>query len=401
VNPLGGVLDALDNVRANPLRSALTMLGIVIGVFAVVALVSIGSGVKRFVTDEFAGLGTNVLIVTPGAARTGGGPPVTGLDATYKLTIADSDVLLPRCPAAKSACPLILASSDVKRGGQTRKNTTVLGTTWEIQEIRNFYVEIGSFLPRESGMGDKRVCVLGRKVVSALYSAGESPLGTWLKLGGTPYRVIGIMERKGYSLGFDIDDLVFIPVKAAEELFDTDELFEILVQARSADAVDAAREQVHAVLKRRHDDHEDFTITDQRSMLQAVDRILGVLTTALAGIAAISLVVGGIGIMNIMLVSVGEKTREIGIRKAVGATRAAILWQFLVESLTLSLLGGGLGALLGVGLALLVGLKVPVSIQPQTILLSLAFALAVGLFFGVYPAKKAAELDPIEALRYD
>jgi putative ABC transport system permease protein len=402
VNPLGGVLDALDNVRANPLRSFLTMLGVVIGVFAVVALVSIGEGVQRFVTREFAGLGTNVLIVTPGAARTAGGPPITGLDSTYKLTIADCDVLLPRAPAAKAVCPLILASGDIKRGGKTRKNTTVLGTTWEIQEIRNFYVEIGRFLPRrESGSADKRVCVLGRKVVAALYSPGESPLATWLKIGGTPYRVIGVMERKGYSLGFDIDDLVFIPVKAAEELFDTDELFEILIQARTADAVDAAKEQVSAVLKRRHDDHEDFTVTDQRSMLQAVDRILGVLTTALAGIAGISLLVGGIGIMNIMLVSVGEKTREIGLRKAVGATRGAILWQFLVESLTLSLLGGLVGAALGVGLALLVGLKVPVSIQPWTLILSLSFALATGLFFGVYPAKKAAELDPIEALRYE
>ncbi len=401
MNPLGSVLDALENVAANPMRSFLTMLGIVIGVFSVVALVSIGEGVKRYVSKEFAGLGTNVLIVTPGAAQTSGGPPVTGLDSTYKLTISDSDTILPRSPAARAVSPVILATSDVRRAGKTRKNTTVIGATYEFQEIRNFHVEVGSFLPRESGMGDKRVCVLGRKVLASLFSPAESPLGQWIKLGGTPYRVIGVMEQKGYSLGFDIDELMFIPVKAAEELFDTDELFQILVQVRSAEAVAAAKDQVHAVLKRRHDDHEDFTITDQRSMLQAVDRILSVLTYALAGIAAISLVVGGIGIMNIMLVSVGEKTREIGIRKAVGATKAAILWQFLVESLTLSVLGGVIGAALGAGLALLVGLKVPVSIQPWTILLSLAFALGTGLFFGVYPAKKAAELDPIDALRYE
>jgi putative ABC transport system permease protein len=401
VTGLAGVLDAIENVRANPLRSFLTMLGVIIGVFAVVTLVSIGEGVKKFVTKEFAGLGTNVVIVTPGAAQTSGGPPITGLDSTYKLTMSDCEVLLPRCPAAVRMAPVILATSDVKVEGKTRKNTTVIGSTHEIQEIRNFYVEVGQFLPQESGQGDKRVAVLGRKVADNLFPGAESPLGKWIKLGGTPYRVIGVMERKGYSLGFDIDDLVFIPVRAAMELFDTDELFEILVQARSSDTVDTAKAQVKEVLIRRHDDHEDFTITDQRSMIQAVGKILDVLTYALAGIAAISLLVGGIGIMNIMLVAVGEKTREIGVRKAVGATKSAILWQFLIESLTLSILGGAVGVGLGVGLALLVGIKVPVSIEPWTIVLSLTFALGTGLFFGVYPAKKAAELDPIEALRYE
>ncbi len=395
-----GVLDAIDNVRANPLRSFLTMLGIIIGVFAVVTLVSLGEGVKKYVTKEFAGLGTNILIITPGASQTTGGPPITGLDATYKLTLTDNDAILPRCPAASHVCPVILAASTAKRENKSRK-TTIIGTSFEMQVIRNFHVEVGDFLPHEAGQGEKRVCVLGPKVAEDLFIGGESPLGQWVKLGEMPFRVIGVMERKGHALGFDIDDIVFIPVKAAGQLFDTDDLFEILVQARSADVVLETKRQVKEVLMRRHEDHEDFTVTDQRSMVKAFENILNVLTYALAGIAAISLLVGGIGIMNIMLVAVGEKTREIGIRKALGATKSAILWQFLIESLTLSLLGGSVGLTVGVALALLLGVWMPVSVEPWTILLSLGFALAVGLFFGVYPAKKAAELDPIDALRYE
>ncbi len=399
-----GILEALENVRANPLRSFLTMLGVIIGVFSVVTLVSIGEGAKKYVTDQFAGMGTNVLIVTPGAPQTSGGMPITGLGTTHKLTTEDAEALRQRCPAAGLVAPVILAATSVKRDNRVRSRTTVIGTSHEIQEIRNFYVEIGRFLPREAGQGEKRVCVLGRKVADDMFPGPESPLGRWVRIGGAPARVIGIMERKGYSLGFDVDDIVFIPVKAAEELFDTDSLFEILIQARGASQLEAAKEQAREVLKRRHNGCEDFTITDQRVMIEAFEGIRDVLTYSLAGIAAISLLVGGIGIMNIMLVAVGEKTREIGIRKAVGATRAAILGQFLVESLTLSALGGVLGAALGVGAALLVHAVIPplpVLVRFWTIAVSLSFALAVGLFFGVYPAKKAAGLDPIEALRYE
>jgi putative ABC transport system permease protein len=298
----------------------------------------------------------------------------------------------------------VLASSGIRRERRTRKNTTVIGTTYDIMVIRNFHVERGEFLPKEAGKAEKRVCVLGQEVAANLFEAGEAPLGQWVRIGEMPYHVIGVMEKKGYMLGFNLDDVAFIPVQAAQELFDTDELFEILVQAWSADSLREARRQVHDVLLRRHDRHEDFTITEQRSMIEAFEKILDVLTYALAGIAAISLLVGGIGIMNIMLVAVGEKTREVGIRKAVGATKAAILGQFLVESLTLSALGGAIGVGAGVGLGLLLHAAVPslpVLVKPWTILVSLGFALAVGLFFGVYPAKKAADLDPIEALRYE
>ena len=398
------VLDALDNVRANPLRSFLTMLGVIIGVFSVVTLVSIGEGAKKFVTDQFSGLGTNVLIITAGKASTSGGAPITGLGATYKLTLGDSEALRLRCPAVSHVAPVILASSAVKRANRRRNGTTIIGTTHEIEVIRNFHVEVGRFLPHEQGIAEKRVCVLGRDVAEDMFPSGESALGQWVKLGEMPFRVIGVMEKKGWMLGFNVDDVVFVPIKPAQELFDTDEMFEVLLQTRSADTVPEATEQARQVLLRRHNRHEDFTLTDQRAMIQAFEKILGVLTYALAGIAAISLLVGGIGIMNIMLVAVGEKTREIGIRKAVGATKAAILGQFLVESLTISSLGGVIGAAAGIGLGLLLHAafpSMPVIVKPWTIIVSLGFAIGVGLFFGVYPAKKAAELDPIRALHYE
>jgi putative ABC transport system permease protein len=379
------------------------MLGVIIGVFSVVTLVSIGEGAKKFVTDQFAGLGTNVLIITAGKARAGGGP-ITGLGSTYKLTVDDADSLRNRCPALSQVAPVILASTSIKRENHLRTGTTVIGSTPEIEVIRNFHVEVGQFLPREQGIAEKRVCVIGRDVADDLFPSGQSPLGRSIKLGEMPFRVIGVMEKKGYMLGFNVDDVVIIPIKPAQELFDTDEMFEILAQTQSVDTVREATEQVRQILLRRHNKHEDFTITDQRAMVESFGKILDVLTYALAGIAAISLLVGGIGIMNIMLVAVGEKTREIGIRKAVGATKGAILAQFLIESVTLCLLGGLVGVGTGVAIGLLVHALVPslpVLFKPWTLVVSLSFAVGVGLFFGVYPAKKAAELDPIEALRYE
>jgi len=400
---MDGFVDALENIFSNPMRAFLTMLGVIIGVFSVVTLVSIGEGARKYVTDQFSGLGTNVLIITPGKSQTSGGAPMTGTSGTRALTADDARALAQRCPSLEFVSPVILGTAAIKTGNRLRDSTMVVGTTHEHQMIRNIYADVGSFLPKEEAQGNKRVCVLGRNVVKDIFPHGENPLGQYVRIGGTRFQVIGIMERKGYSLGFDIDGLVWIPLKAAEQLFDKDDLFEVLARARPGQ-LEQAKSEIRRVLMTRHDGYEDFTITSQAQMIESLAKILDVLTYAIAGIAAISLLVGGIGIMNIMLVTVGEKTREIGVRKAVGASRRDILWQFLVESLTISGVGGLIGVAVGVGLALLVHAVVPslpVLIRPWTIAVSFSFALAVGLFFGVYPAKKAAELDPIEALRYE
>jgi putative ABC transport system permease protein len=399
---MDGIVDAFENILLNPLRSFLTMLGVIIGVFSVVTLVSIGEGAKKYVTDQFNELGTNVVVVTPGGTSTSGGAPVI-TEATHKLTYEDARALK-RLPSVRYVAPLILGAASIKVGTRLRDRTTVVGTVTEFQQARTMYVEHGRFLPESEAQMGMNVCVLGRTVLKDLYPDRRLPLGEVIRVNQTPFRIIGIMENKGFGMGFDINDLIFIPLHSARQLFNTDEMFEIVIQASGASRVDSAKEEITALLKRRHDDTLDFTVHDQTMMLEAAQKILDILTYALGGIAAISLLVGGIGIMNIMLVTVGEKTREIGVRKAVGATSASILWQFLVESVTVSGVGGTIGAAVGVGLALLLGWafpSFPVEIKAWTLMVALGFAVGVGVFFGVYPARKAARLDPIEALRYE
>ncbi len=399
---IDGFFDALENIWLNPLRSFLTMLGVIIGVFSVVTLVSIGEGAKKYVNDQFAALGSNVIIVTPGGTRTSGGPPVI-TDAQHKLTLEDCYALR-RCPSVTHVAPIILGAASLKLGGKLRERSTVIGTNYDFQIARSMYVEHGQFLPEGDAAGGRNVCVIGQTVLKDLFPDGRLPLGEWLRINQRPYRIIGIMQHNSFGLGFDINDIVFIPINAAKELFDTDEMFEVVIKVQSAERVKSAIDEVTVMMKRRHDDTLDFTVHDQGQIMEAMGNVLNILTYALGGIAAISLLVGGIGIMNIMLVSVGEKTREIGVRKAVGATRGDILWQFLVESVTISVAGGSIGASVGVLLALALHWafpKFPVEIKMWTIMVALGFSIGVGVFFGVYPARKAAKLDPIEALRYE
>ncbi len=393
---------AFEAIISNKVRAGLTMLGVIIGVMAVILLVSIGEGARVYITKELSGLGTNLIVIQPGKTTTSGGfhPPSAG--TVRKLTYEDSLALRRRAWLLTDAVPIVLGSGRVKFQNQGR-DTTVIGTTAEFERVRNLFVDTGSFVRQEDVDTKAKVVVLGRKVKDELFGE-ESPLGKNVTLSDARYRVVGVMRKKGMSLGWDVDDVVFIPVTSGQELFDTDAIFEIIASTSRAEDTERAIAQIKDILIRRHAHKEDFTIVTQGAMLETMNTILNVLTAALGGIAGISLVVGGIGIMNIMLVSVRERTREIGIRKALGARNRDIMAQFLIEAMTLSGAGGLIGILVGVGLALLIPVFVdvlPTSVSAWSILMAFFFSGAVGIFFGVYPARKAALQDPIQALRYE
>ncbi len=401
MNPFEYLTVALDALRTNRMRSALTMLGVVIGVAAVILLVSLGEGTKNYVEEQFAGLGANILIVTPGKVETKGGPPIIGA-ARHKLTLDDSRILEKKGYLFGGVAPVVFGSAEIRSGSRSR-NVTVLGVTPAFSPVRNIFVEVGSFVTDDDVDAKRRVCALGRTVKRELFG-NSNALGQVVKIAGTRFRVSGVMERKGVSLGFDIDDIVFLPVRTAMDIFDTDALVEILISVRNKNDIDSGKELARSLLYKNHNRHEDFTITNQAAMLSSLFTILDALTYVLGGIAAISLLVGGIGIMNIMLVTVKERTNEIGIRKAVGARDRDILLQFLLESITLSAsggVGGMLLGLLGAGAIRVLVPKMPVAVPPWAIVLAFTFSVFVGIFFGVYPARKAAALHPIEALRYE
>jgi len=392
---------ALESLKANRLRSVLTMLGVIIGVAAVILLVSLGEGTKNYVEEQFAGLGSNILIVTPGKIETRGGPPVIGA-AKHKLTLSDSRILEKKGYLFGGVAPVVFGTAEVRHGSRSR-NVPVLGVTPSFSPVRNLHVEIGSFVTESDVEAKRRVCILGRTVKRELFGNANA-LGQIVKVSGGRFRVVGIMQRKGVSLGIDLDDIVFVPVRTAQDLFDTDALLEIILSVRNKNDIESAKELAKSLLFKNHNRHEDFTITNQAAMLSSLYTILDTLTYVLGGIATISLLVGGIGIMNIMLVTVKERTNEIGIRKAVGARDRDILVQFLLESTALSSSGGIAGMLVGVlgayGIRLLVP-KLPVEVPSWAIVLAFTFSVFVGIFFGVYPARKAAALHPIEALRYE
>jgi putative ABC transport system permease protein len=390
-----------DSISSNRARAFLTILGIVIGVAAVILLISIGEGTRKYIRDEFTGLGSNILVVVPGKTAKEGGSHM-GTSVVRKLVYDDAKLLKRRSRHIQYAIPVIVGTSVIKYRGRSRY-TYIIGVTENYFAARNLPIDIGRSISASDVNSRRHVCILGRTVKRDILG-DINPLGRLITIGESKYRVIGLMAPKGVTLGFDIDDIVFIPTTVARELFDTDSLFNITVKVRSEHEIEDAKSDIKEILIRRHAGEEDFTVLSQDEMLAVMDKILKIMTTVLVGIAAISLLVGGIGIMNIMLVSVKERTREIGLRKAVGAKKRDILFQFLIESLSLSLLGGVLGVIIGVTCTWLIPVFItflPTKLTLWSILLAFFFSAGVGIFFGVYPARKAAELDPINALRYE
>jgi len=407
---------ALRALTANKLRAALTMLGIVIGVGAVITLMSAGEGVSVYIEEQFQGIGTNLLFVFPGSQEeTSGGPPGSSAVAA-ELTISDAEALSDpiRAPDVAAVAPQVFNTAIVATG---RRDTVsqVQGVTPEFSRVRNWFPEVGSFIDPEDMNSRARVAVLGQTVVEDLFPDNPYPLDQTVKISGIPFRVIGVLEAKGGSEFGDVDNSVMVPLTTAQtRLFPSrsrsgERLVSlVLVEAVSEDRMDAAVEQISAILRERHDidfsDEDDFSVISQADIVAVFGQITGVLTIFLGAIAGISLLVGGIGIMNIMLVSVTERTREIGLRKAVGARRRDILWQFLLEAMTLSLVGGVIGVALGALGAELISALVDdfrAILLPQAVLLATTFSAAVGLFFGIYPARRASLLNPIDALRYE
>jgi putative ABC transport system permease protein len=409
VSPVQTLRVAFRAIRRNKLRAVLTTLGIVIGVGAVIAMMAIGAGAKAQVEQAFAAMGTNLLIVLPGSTSSGG--VKGGFGSMPTLTWDDFAAIRSDVPTVKAAAPSMRSNLPVIAEDQNW-TTSITGTSPEYFDIRNWPMALGVAITQPDVDGGTKVIVLGQTVVDKLYGPNANPVGQMVRVGNTPFQVVGVAARKGQSAtGQDYDDAAFIPYTTfAQKVQGGLGKYlqgQIMVGAVSSDATSRAQADITALLRDRHHlgagADDDFSIRNLSEIAGAQQQGTDTMTTLLASVAAVSLVVGGIGIMNIMLVSVTERTREIGIRMAVGAEPVHILTQFLVEALALSLAGGLIGVAGGVGVALWLASRFhwPMLIQPDVIAVSVGFSAMVGIVFGMYPARKASMLDPIDALRFE
>jgi putative ABC transport system permease protein len=397
-------LDAIESITSNKLRSGLTMLGVIIGVAAVIAMLAIGNGAQESIIGEIEGIGTNLLFI-----RSGG-----DADITKPLTFGDleaiNDPIL--APSISSVAASIAKNSDVAFAGEST-STSVVGITTEYLLIQNLALSEGDFISEQHLNGISSVAIIGSNIAKKLFDRIENIIGETVRINNQPFRIIGVLEEEGGSAFGSSDDQVFIPITTSliriQASENRDEVDIIYVSASKPDLVDKAKDEISEILRERHRTEigeDDFTILTQQSFIETASSITNIMTIFLGGVAGISLLVGGIGIMNIMLVSVIERTKEIGLRKAVGARKSTILTQFLVESLLISLIGGALGILGGWGLSTIVGIiaaNQDIQIHPimdiNSVLLATLFSAAVGIFFGMYPANRASSLEPVEALR--
>jgi putative ABC transport system permease protein len=400
------ILIALEGLKANKLRSFLTMLGIIIGVGAVIVMVSLGLGVQQKVESSLASLGSNLIVVTPGASA-GPGSVRTAAGSNITLTNQDARAIGKEISGIRYVVPSVSQQYQVIYGNQNWK-TSVQGTTADFLTVRNYTLGAGRFFTSGDNDARARVAVLGTTVASSLFGSA-SPVGQTIRIGNAPFRVVGVLTAKGQSsMGQDQDDMVLVPLLTAQErLLGITYLHSINVQVTSDKVIDKAQEDIATLLRTRHrlaaTVDNDFTVRNLAAIMSTMKETTTQLTLFLGAVAAISLVVGGIGIMNIMMVSVTERTREIGIRKALGATFKNILTQFLIEATAISVTGGIIGILAGVAGAQVIskffGWNAVVSVL--AIVASFGVSVMIGLFFGIYPARRAALLDPIDALRYE
>ena len=390
---------ARDAATGNPLRASLLVLAMAIGVAAVVVLTALGDGARRYVVAEFSSLGTNLVIVLPGRSQTGGFNPGNAITNTPRdLTIDDAQALL-RASAVQRVVPLAVGTSEISYGGKLRE-VMVAGTNAQFLEVRRLKLAQGRFLSEGDWRRGASEAVIGGKVRDELFGA-QSALGQLIRVGDRRFRVVGVMSSTGQGLGMNTDELVIIPVSLAQDMFNSNTLFRILVEAGSREAIERAKNQVTEIIRLRHEGEEDVTVITQDAVLATFDKLLGTLTLAVAGIAAISLAVAGILVMNVMLVSVTQRTAEIGLLKALGATGATIRTVFLTEAAMLSLAGALVGDLLGQGAAAAIRQLYPTfpAYPPDwAVIAGLSTALVTGVVFGVLPARRAARLDPVQAL---
>lgn len=392
------LLQAVNAIKTQRLRAALIVLAMGIGVAAVNMLTALGDSARNYVVHEFESLGTHLLIILPGRTETTGGhPPLFG-ETPRDLTLADAEALSRNRHVAALA-PVNIGSAPVSVGGLERE-TNIMGSTHALLRVRHLTIAQGQFLPQLNLDKEVSVCVIGKKIREELFAHGQA-VGQWLRINDRRFRVIGVLAEEGQSIGTGFDELVIIPVASAQALFNSYSLFRILIETPSQQAMSQAQQEVRQLIKLRHEGEEDITVITQDSVINTFDKILKALTMTVAGIAAVSLAVAGVLVMNVMLVSVTQRTAEIGLLKALGATRRQIQQLFLLEAALMSLAGALCGSLLGqAGIAALQWLypNFPMALPLWARLSALALALLTGLIFGVLPARKASRLDPVAAL---